>query len=412
MTIIKRNINFKEIFVLLLFILFIFSSLFFPFGYRQNNSVYYITFFLPNLFLVALFFFCIFTDFSSSSVKKEQSTTGFKFILSIFFVLSFYYAFRYQNWYWDLINKGISFLLFFLLCEKIPHEFFFQYRIISITAIALAIMAFSSVFLYYGGIEGIRLENDLSYTIVYHGQYPDTRQEWLFFHKSIYAVLLLLALSLTLRARRLLFSPILWVVCLIGISWALICTSTTTSIFGMALIYAGYLISLIPIRQIYKKHPREFLIFGALTAVCLIALLIFLFFKLTSDRDLSTLGDRLPIWEASIEMIKQHPYGVGLDFEKIYLYSQTNNCHNVFLNEIFRFSIPAGITYLLLFIYLFIKSGFKQGLFSLSIWAALFMAWGMDYSMRVETLSIVIFLIYFTLFFPLKSNRKKLPKHE
>lgn len=403
----NTKIKIKESILAVFLYFFVLTSLFYPFAYKQNNSVYYLTYCLPNCILVFFYLFYIISRYSFHSFKKNTVILGFKILLGLLEVVSLFFAYRYHGWYWDLINKGISLLLFYFLSEKLPPNFIYRYQVIPFTIICLAIMSYASIYLYYNGIEGIDIGSDLSYTIVYHGGYSDTRLKWLFFHKSIYSLILLLALGVTLRSRKLLFHPILWIICLAGITWALLCTSTVTDIFGMCVIYAGFLLSLIPFKRIFKKHPILIVLLMILLIGACLYILAFLFLKITASRNLSDLGSRLPIWQASIEAIQQNPLGIGMDFEKVYLYHNVNNCHNVFLNEMFRFSIPVGFLYFTIFIYLFLKSGFKQGTFSFCIWTALFLAWCMDYCMRVETLSLVIFLIYFALFFPMNPKPKK-----
>lgn len=72
---------------------------------------------------------------------------------------------------------------------------------------------------------------------------------------------------------------------------------------------------------------------------------------LSGERNLSTMGSRMPIWRAAVEKIKANPQGIGnrfvLNRDDWFHFDNfnTNNCHNIFLNEMLRYSIPVGCCY-------------------------------------------------------------------
>ena len=70
-----------------------------------------------------------------------------------------------------------------------------------------------------------------------------------------------------------------------------------------------------------------------------------------------------------------------------------NNAHNVFLNQILRFSIPVGICFLLLFLGIVVYTLVKGRSFLLTgTWIALLILLNMDYSM-MSTQMAPLFLI-------------------
>ena len=83
----------------------------------------------------------------------------------------------------------------------------------------------------------------------------------------------------------------------------------------------------------------------------------------------------------------------------------TNNCHNIFLNEMLRYSIPVGCCYAAFFIVTAIYSLIKKFSFSrLATWLAFFLAVSMDYSVQTPELSMVMFMLYCIFFLSIRKN--------
>lgn len=177
-------------------------------------------------------------------------------------------------------------------------------------------------------------------------------------------------------------------------------TSTVCAVFILAADFVDYLFA----NKRYLFTKITLLVMSSLGAAKLILSWI------AQERDLSNLGSRIPIWKMAIEKIKENPRGLGnrfalnpKDWLQIAPTWKTNNCHNIFLNEMLRFSIPVGFCYLGFFLASCVYSLMKKFSFlRLSIWISFFIAVSMDYSVQTPELSMVMFMIYCIFFFPLE----------
>ena len=88
--------------------------------------------------------------------------------------------------------------------------------------------------------------------------------------------------------------------------------------------------------------------------------------------------------------------------------SQTNNCHNVFMNHMFRFSIPVGAIYIMIFlVIIFFCIKRKPCFLSLGIWLAILLSMNMDYSLFTSETPFFLFIIY-CIFFRDNATKKAL----
>ena len=121
--------------------------------------------------------------------------------------------------------------------------------------------------------------------------------------------------------------------------------------------------------------------------------------EVLAERNIMTLGDRVPIWKAVWQVILDNPEGWGLRFGSSMIETETgllvNNAHNVFLNQMLRFSIPVGICFTLLFLGIVIYTLAKGRSFLLAgTWIALLVLLDMDYSMMSVQMALVFLIIY------------------
>ena len=120
-----------------------------------------------------------------------------------------------------------------------------------------------------------------------------------------------------------------------------------------------------------------------------------------------TLGSRTYIWKASVEQIKQNPYGITDTFgdaqfviiQHEYWPVYSNNCHNVFLNHMFRFSILVGGIYSALFVLIVLFAAKRNfSIQTIFIWIALFVPMTMDHALTIIEFTFLL-LIVFIMFF-------------
>ena len=121
--------------------------------------------------------------------------------------------------------------------------------------------------------------------------------------------------------------------------------------------------------------------------------------EVLAERNIMTLGDRVPIWKAVWQVILDNPEGWGLRFGSSMIETETgllvNNAHNVFFNQMFRFSIPVGICFTLLFLSIVIYTLVKGRSFLMAgTWIALLVLLDMDYSMMSLQMALVFLIVY------------------
>ena len=84
----------------------------------------------------------------------------------------------------------------------------------------------------------------------------------------------------------------------------------------------------------------------------------------------------------------------------------TNNAHNLFLNQILRFSIPAGVCFTLLFLGIAVYTLIKGRSFLMTgTWLALLLLLNMDYSLMSVNMALVFLIVYLI---SLKRKEKRL----
>ena len=181
----------------------------------------------------------------------------------------------------------------------------------------------------------------------------------------------------------------------------LLLAHTYTAIIGALFIIACSILDLI-INNVKSKK----IFFGIIPVAAFGGLLIN---SISKEREILSLGGRVSIWRASIAKIKEIPHGVGLKFRGVWIPlengTKVDNCHNIFLNEAFRFSIPVAISYTLLFMVIVLYSlKYKFSFLRLGIWLAVIIQLSMDYSLLATDLSIFLFLIYCIFFLPLSEE--------
>ena len=134
-----------------------------------------------------------------------------------------------------------------------------------------------------------------------------------------------------------------------------------------------------------------------------------LYARIAEDRDILTLGSRTLIWDAFIQHITENPNGIdsvfGSTLFPVTEHFHTNNCHNVFLNHMFRFSIPVGVIFSIIFLVIILFSLIKNFSFlTLGIWVALLIPMTMDYALFTSELPFLLFVLY-CMFFRKKVSR-------
>lgn len=390
---------------------FIFTTLFFPLYYSKPQQQPY---FYPEISLP----YCILTLYLIVVILKrpklQQKKFGLLFggLLLIYNVVFLYYNHKYQHWYWEQINNTIAFLFFLSLCIRTGSTDLKIKRIIpfllgcvlisNALGIVCYLFGYTQAF-FCNGVQLLRLPED----------FYEERFSWIYSHKSEYGLMLAGFFALVLRYRQTFRSKITFAGGLLILAVALWFTHSWTSVGACAVVVFGAVLDAIPWKQ-FKL--RWFHVAGAGAALAAGALLAK---KILGERDLSSLGSRLPIWKQFAGIISRHPEGIGVEFNHYFIKVTdtwaVNNFHNVFLNVIFRFSVPVGILFILLVLFVIGYSLWKAKSFlSVGTWIALLMILNMDYSLLNYEIAMFLFLIYMIMIYqepaPVKGAVKRQDK--
>ena len=237
---------------------------------------------------------------------------------------------------------------------------------------------------------------------------------WLYIHKSQYALILVLCIAFCVVYRKMFRNMLTYLLSLGVLIFALYLSDSYTSMGAAALIFVGQFLDYLRKAEWWKK-----LVAGVAMGVPGIIGCLKLYEMIGEKRDISSLGVRTLIWEKSLELISENPNGL-LDFimgadrftyaihEKGWLH-KAYNCHNIFLNHMFRFSLIVGGIFLALIILLCIFSLKRTpAVLSIGIWSAIFILWNMDYSMTCSETTLTLLLTFIIFFIPRKKHRPHL----
>ena len=416
--------------------LFIVFNLLFPAYYSPYTDVYMSAYY-PG-FSWAYFFLCIYMALllirSRGSVKK-WSIAGFLFAagLLLYNLLSLYFNYIYLHWYWEQVNNTVAFLFIGILmwvrptfdttgssketaysrsledrCQDAHPEqplvssskahragsFFIRshdnIRFL-IHCIVLSNVG-NLVYAFFGYCRLLIVNNQFIF-YNYQENAAKNRYYWIYSHKCEYALMLTAFLALFLACRKKFRNTLTWLASIAVLAACLFLSHSWTGFAAFAVVIVGYIAG-----RINGKHFKWRRWYWALIAAFIAAAGVFAY-KVFSERDLSTLALRIPIWKESIATILKYPQGWGLRFGeslmKISTGHMVNNAHNVFLNQILRFSIPVGICFILIFagivLYMVVK---RKGFMTAFTWLALLLVLNVDYSVMSINLAMVFLAVY------------------
>lgn len=374
--------------------LFIVLSLFFPAFYSSfeidYKGIYFAEFCWPYLMLGI---YVLFLGSQTWKTGKKQRYLGvYLGLVVVYNLLSFYYNRTYLHWYWEQINNTLGFVLFGLLIyaderEEKRTECMLRFLILCIIGSSLCSFLF-----HFSGYTGIYFCNNRLYMGVHQENY-ETRNYWLYSHKSDYAVMLILFTAVLLRWRNVFTKGKRWIpwfgVGLVAV--LMLQTNSWTGIAGILLVFGGMLLDKVDWK---KWKARYFVGLGGLAAAGLLVLK-----RISQVRNISSLGGRRLIWTSALKTIAEYPQGWGMRFGDSMFYVteswMVNNAHNVFLNAMLRFSVPVGICFTLIFVSVILYSLIKSKSFlALGMWGGVLMLMNMDYAMMNFEIAMVLYLVY------------------
>lgn len=377
-------------------------TLFIPYFYTKNGNAGYQDYILANLFAVlAMVFIC--TSWKLEFKRNGIFITGLALLLIFYNGWATYMNYTYHHYYGEQINTTISFLLFIvLLAVKDIHALIDTTTIKATIHMIVASNVCAIVFRLGTGYNRLAFLNDIVVKDQYTGE-AAKQFAWLYGHKCEYGLLLVLGIAFCVCFRKFFRSIFTYLISLVILYWALIISDSYTALGASILIFIGQFLDYLINAKWWKK----------LIAFFVIPFPIYVIIKefqerLNTNRDILTLGGRTHIWNYFWNYIKNHPNGTEITYGYFeYFISgwkkwtvKVNNCHNVFMNHMLRYSMPVGTIFcaLCLLITLFIiKRNFSfTTIFTL---IALFIPMMMDYSLSSIELTYVllsIFIMYFS----------------
>lgn len=372
-------------------------------GSKHPN--YYQEFILVNA-IAAVFILC----YAVATIyykrwNRENLVFGIKFFFVMCCYVIFYYLMMYSiRWKWQGVNCIISFGFFLaLMCGK-NKEWFDRYHIIEFTCKSIAISNLIGIIVYLKGYASVYWYNFKLQLMLPKDFYGEKRFDWIYYHKSQYAFMLLLSLAFVIVYRKKFKNKIIFATTLGILLICLYISHVNTAMVGGGLIICSFCVEWF-IKN-FKKINKWIRVISVPTfsAVVIVAG-IMAYDKIAAERSILTIGNRTYIWQGAIDLILKRPEGLGLRFsyKKLQLadwfMKTTNNGHNVFLNEILRLSIPVGICFIIFFVLIILYSVEKRfSLSTLGIWGALLMSMMMDYAVMNSGWTLMVFFFY-TIFF-------------
>ncbi len=382
-------------------------SLFIPYFYSKSFNYYYQDYILANFFAILAMVF-ILTSWKLDLRKNGILLAGMGILLIAYNVCATYMNYNYHHWYGEQINTTIIFLFFMvLLMVKDPHALIDSNTIRSI----IHMMVITNVLAI-----GYRLITDQNRILfmnnyVRRDKYVETMVEqfsWLYIHKSQYALILVLCIAFCVVYRKMFRNMLTYFLSLGVLVLALYLSDSYTSMAAAALIFVGQFLDYLWKAKWWKKLIAT-VGFGVPGGYGCLKL----YESISKNRNLLTLGYRTEIWKGAWKTITNNANGMmnfsmGVDmfiYRKKY---QTYNCHNVFMNQMFRYSIPVGGIYTLIFLMIFLFAIKRNFSFTtLSIIISLIIPLCMDYSLtNIELILFItlLFIMFFGNSARLKSN--------
>lgn len=345
---------------------------------------------------VVCFLFMIITLFRNEKNNKHRTFFLLLGVLIIVYNIVFgYYNLYFHKYYIEQINETVSFLFLLVLLRKFDRQFFEEYKIIRFLFRCIIITCILSLIFYFLGGDALTLDNT-GVIIRKQGYFTDNRLTWVFGHKSAYGLLLSLFLSTVLRYKNQFKFKINYFISLVIIIITILFTGSTTTILLSIAAMIGILLTKQKLRSI-----------GINTFIILLFSLLPMYFYndiynfIDKSRNISTVGQRTYIYEAAKYYLSLYPNGIGKSFGNFIMTQEImtiDNLHNIFINQMLRFSIIVGSIYFIIFVFILSYSIIKKKMFAGIIWIMCFGLFFMDNSLTTDHLSLFIFLIYLLFF--------------
>lgn len=374
---------------------FVFMLLF-PAFYSPHTDVYqsaYYAGFSWAYFLLVLYMLLQLVWNRGKLARLHAAAAVYFSVLLLYNVLSLYFNHKYLHWYWEQINNTVAFLFMAVLLGFQIRLDEGKYDNILFLMRCIVISNVGSIIYYLLGYTNLLICNNQFIFFELPSNFYETRHYWIYSHKSEYALMLVAFMALFTAYRKKFKNMLTFLLSMAVLLFCLYLTHSWTGIAGVFLIILGGVLDQVNWKEF---RPRKWHFAAAavfLAAGGAVA------WEVLSERNIMTLGDRVPIWKAVWQVILDHPEGWGMRFGTSMIQTETgllvNNAHNVFLNQMLRFSIPVGICFILLFLGLVVYTLVKSRSFLMAgTWLALLLLLDMDYSMMSLQMALLFLIVY------------------
>ena len=374
---------------------FVFMLLF-PAFYSPHTDVYqsaYYAGFSWAYFLLVLYMLLQLVWNRGKLARLHAAAAVYFGVLLLYNVLSLYFNHKYLHWYWEQINNTVAFLFMAVLLGFQIRLDEGKYDNILFLMRCIVISNVGSIIYYLLGYTNLLICNNQFIFFELPSNFYETRHYWIYSHKSEYALMLVAFMALFTAYRKKFKNMLTFLLSMAVLLFCLYLTHSWTGIAGVFLIILGGVLDQVNWKEF---RPRKWHFAAAavfLAAGGAVA------WEVLSERNIMTLGDRVPIWKAVWQVILDHPEGWGMRFGTSMIQTETgllvNNAHNVFLNQMLRFSIPVGICFILLFLGLVVYTLVKSRSFLMAgTWLALLLLLDMDYSMMSLQMALLFLIVY------------------
>ena len=381
----------------------------------NRHPQYYQEFLLVNAAAVLFLFFYMLTTIWHRRWNRENLVFCIKFLfVMVCYALFYYLMLDAIQWKWQGINCVISFGFFLLLMCGRNQEWFERHHIIEFANRSIVISNLIGIVVYLLGYASVYWYDFQLKFMPPQDFYGEKRFEWIYYHKSQYAFMLLLSLAFILVYRKKFKNKLTFGISLVILVACLYISHVNTAIVGGGLILGSFCVDWL-VRNFKKIKLWIRVVVIPLFSVGVIGACVIAFRKIAAERSVLTLGHRTYIWQEAVNLILDRPEGLGLrfSFKKLHLEAlgdvTTNNGHNIFLNEILRLSIPVGICFIILFVLIIVYAMEKKfSFFTLGIWGALFMSMMMDYAVMSAGWTLMVFFFYMIFFLDVGTQKREL----
>lgn len=381
---------------------FILMNLIFPLYSSSVGQAYSPDIVYANLFAVM---FVGLACLEGNIEWKRRSWLGYAvaFFLLCFNVFAFYVNKNFFGWYYGQVNMTIAFVFFLAWLFMKEDAACMGEDMVKFLLKAALITNAIGLIPSFLGFQHVWVSAD-GYAFLPKDAW-EPRYAWIFSHKSEYSFMLVLFLALSVVYRELYDKKWQFWASVAVYGVGLVIADTRATMMAAVFILAGAVMDSL----IKKAGGFKWRYIAGIVPVIVVGLVVLLISM--KDRNVFTLNGRLYIWKGAVKHILDNPWGIGsmCGIQDVPVefgsgnFGSVRNCHNVFLNWLLQYSIPAGFFCIAMMGAIIVASIKKNPSFlTLGIWAALLIPMNMDWCVLLAQIPMMLLVLYFVFFRPKK----------